>query len=579
MKKIYARRLLLFCTLALSFLYGRSQIIVFVQEPPALVGNYDFTWADPGSGWGTPDLNDPANAVVDTLAFVDDGTVGDSLGCDPLVNGAAIAGKIAVVYRGTCEFGAKAFNAQEVGAVACIIINNIPGAPVGMGAGAQGVNDTIPVVMISADAGALLKSEIEAGHVIAYIGSIAGNYPNNLSIYKADVLVAAQTALPKQVASDASEFSVSPGAWVHNYGTNDQTGVTLNADVSVVGGSSVYNQTSSGVDIFALDSAFITLPDFSQPSYDGRYRLSYTVASGVTDDFPNDDTFETDFLIDSIFSYGSLDPAIDLPAPADFYQPSGLAGTFESCVAFMDPNGSRLGVTGMYVAVSASAADSVTGNLAEIYAYQWNDVFTDLNDPNATVADISEIGHGEYTYLDNSLEGDRIFIPFADAFALEDDMRYLFCLTTSAITLFHGFDNHLDYNHTMDLVAQPTTVIDDAGTWYLEGFGRDIPSAIGVRMIDADDVGVAENALDPSEIMVYPNPSVDLVQIPLNGVTGDAQLDIMDLDGKVVATQRVAMGNDHTLVADVTSVANGTYMFKLTLDGGSTTSFRVVVSK
>ena len=90
------------------------------------MGNYDFTWAEPSGGWGCPDLSDPANAITDTLAFVDDGTAGDSLGCNALVNGTDITGKIAVIYRGACEFGTKALNAENAGAVGAIIVNNVP---------------------------------------------------------------------------------------------------------------------------------------------------------------------------------------------------------------------------------------------------------------------------------------------------------------------------------------------------------------------------------------------------------------------------------------------------------------------
>ena len=69
--------------------------------------------------WGmNPDLNDPANLVQAFAVIVDDGTTQDSLGCGALVNGSDITGKIAIVYRGDCEFGAKALNAQNAGAVA-----------------------------------------------------------------------------------------------------------------------------------------------------------------------------------------------------------------------------------------------------------------------------------------------------------------------------------------------------------------------------------------------------------------------------------------------------------------------------
>ena len=118
-------------------------------------------------------------------AIVDDGTTADSLGCEPLVNGADIAGKIAIVYRGTCEFGMKALNAQNAGAVAVVIVNNIPGPPVGMAGGTSGASVSIPVVMISQDAGALIHDEVVAGNVEMFIGSVQNMFQANVSLAKA----------------------------------------------------------------------------------------------------------------------------------------------------------------------------------------------------------------------------------------------------------------------------------------------------------------------------------------------------------------------------------------------------------
>ena len=110
-------------------LMAHSQVIFAVQSPSSIAGNYGFTWAPPSGGWGTPDFLIPGTYVEDTLMFVDDSSAGtnpqgnpvSAEGCNPLVND--LTGKIAVIYRNTCEFGTKAMNAQNAGAVACIIIN------------------------------------------------------------------------------------------------------------------------------------------------------------------------------------------------------------------------------------------------------------------------------------------------------------------------------------------------------------------------------------------------------------------------------------------------------------------------
>src|SRR5690349_11580782 len=104
-KNVMKKLLLIFCGLLLSCAYSQAQVSVYCESPATVMGNKTpFTWADPAGGtWATPDLNIPANDIKDTVVVVDDGTAGDSLGCNALTNN--LAGKIALVYRGSCEFG------------------------------------------------------------------------------------------------------------------------------------------------------------------------------------------------------------------------------------------------------------------------------------------------------------------------------------------------------------------------------------------------------------------------------------------------------------------------------------------
>lgn len=152
-----------------------AQEVVHVQAPAGLVGGLEFTAAQAVDGWANiPDMNDPDNAVTGTAVFVDDGTAADSLGCGGLVNGGEVSGNIAVSYRGSCAFDVKALNAQNAGATALVIINNNSGSPIGMGPGANGASITIPVIMITDVAGALLHNEIDSGNVVLYIGPECG---------------------------------------------------------------------------------------------------------------------------------------------------------------------------------------------------------------------------------------------------------------------------------------------------------------------------------------------------------------------------------------------------------------------
>ena len=66
-----------------------------------------------------------------------------------LSNVAFLNGKIAVIRRGDCEFGSKVLAAENAGAVAVIMVNNVAGDPITMGPGAEGDAVTIPSIMLS----------------------------------------------------------------------------------------------------------------------------------------------------------------------------------------------------------------------------------------------------------------------------------------------------------------------------------------------------------------------------------------------------------------------------------------------
>jgi hypothetical protein len=88
----------------------------------------------------------------------------DSLACGAVTNTQQVNGKIAVVYRGDCEFGTKALNAQNAGAVGVIIVNNEAGnATIDMGAGVSGAAVTIPVVMVSSNVGLAINAALNSG--------------------------------------------------------------------------------------------------------------------------------------------------------------------------------------------------------------------------------------------------------------------------------------------------------------------------------------------------------------------------------------------------------------------------------
>lgn len=141
-----------------------KRTVLRVTAPAAASGSYEIGFAQFGPAATSTSF--PSNQLV----LVNDGVAAASTsdGCEtPFVNAAAIAGKIAVLDRGTCNFAVKAKNAQLNGAAGVVMINNTGGVQ-DMGNSAPPITDiTIPTVMISQSDGALVRANLPATATVA----------------------------------------------------------------------------------------------------------------------------------------------------------------------------------------------------------------------------------------------------------------------------------------------------------------------------------------------------------------------------------------------------------------------------
>lgn len=543
-----------------------SQIICNIEEPASIAGGMQIT--NPAD-WSA-DLSNPANAVLDTVVMAV-----DSLACTTLTNAAQLNGKIALVYRGTCNFSQKALEVQNAGAVACIIVNNIPGAPVGMGAGNFGAQVTIPVIMISDVDGDAIHDALEAGDVVvAFIGEKNGYYGDDLGFKLADILRADANAYPIQLAQNATEFNTPLGGWVFNYGTNDQTGITLN--VTVNNGAQVYNETSTSFNLLAGDSAQITLPDFNLASYTpGTYTITYTLNYGVADQYSDDNTLVTTFnLQDSLLSLCRLDNA-NMPITTIGTQPGDNQGSYSSCIAFQNDNASRIGVAGLSFSASINAPDSLNGQEVIVKVIRWDDQFTDLNDPNFGFTALTEIASASYFYPNTGdFNSVAVYQAFDEPLVLEDGQRYLFCTQTFDMRIFFGYDEESSYDENLNLDAQPFHPIESNGTFFAAGFTSGNVPSIAVSVFDAADLTVNENVVESNS---FPNPAKDVITVKV-AESGSAVLTITDLSGRVVSTENITINNGQ-FTANVSEMNNGTYVFSLDYPNAKKSQFKVVVTK
>jgi extracellular elastinolytic metalloproteinase len=133
---------------------GGEEKLLHVKAPTALIADIITQPAYPNFG-----AQITATPVTADAVFVNDGSSTPTLGCGTVQN---LTGKIALIDRGSCEFGAKALKAQQkgaVGVVICFFDENIGG----MAAGAVGAQVTIPVVAIKKSDADRLRAAANAG--------------------------------------------------------------------------------------------------------------------------------------------------------------------------------------------------------------------------------------------------------------------------------------------------------------------------------------------------------------------------------------------------------------------------------
>ncbi|MDG1330938.1 MAG: T9SS type A sorting domain-containing protein [Crocinitomicaceae bacterium] len=178
-----------------------------VNSPAGVAGIYSIAAASFGGAI-------PTNPLTEDLVIFNDNTGDPYDACEPAVNGAELNGKIAVIRRGSCEFGCKAEEAQNAGAVGVLVVNNAAGAPIAMGEGVCGINVTIPAIMVSQSDGEALITEIEGGSTVS-----ATLVDKGLEVYQADygdmlsslneALIEASVKIYPNPASESTEVAFS----------------------------------------------------------------------------------------------------------------------------------------------------------------------------------------------------------------------------------------------------------------------------------------------------------------------------------------------------------------------------------
>lgn len=157
--------------------------------------------------FGTAEFGAPATPAnfSGALVLVNDGSANPSQGCVASPAN-AYAGKVAIVDRGTCAFEIKARFAQDAGAIAVLVANNVAGV-LNM-AEDPTVNATVPTLSVSLADGNTLKAGIPGATVA--LQQVNGQYAGTDASARA--LLYSPTVLAQGSSFSHFDISHSPNA-------------------------------------------------------------------------------------------------------------------------------------------------------------------------------------------------------------------------------------------------------------------------------------------------------------------------------------------------------------------------------
>jgi len=200
---------------------GASTVPHFVGAP-VTIGGRVLGAASGDFATVKTDLTQPLGVVLASGSL--------STACSALTG--SLSGKIALISRGTCTFSAKIRNAQDAGAVAVLVVNNVAGDPTAMGTDGTPNQPTVPAYMVAVSEKAALVGSNGASTTIsatlAYFSTSNGDIMAGFSSQgptDVDFRVKPDVVAPgvNVLSSIPARFCATPPCWAFFQGTSMAT--------------------------------------------------------------------------------------------------------------------------------------------------------------------------------------------------------------------------------------------------------------------------------------------------------------------------------------------------------------------
>ena len=530
--------------------------------------------------------------LTQDIIEVDDGSANPTEGCNALINGGNLSGKIALIDRGNCQFGTKCLNAQNAGAVAVVVCNNEAGAPFAMGPGDDGDQVTIPAIMISQDDCVTLRSFLPT----------TGTFSDN--------------------SAPPLDSDLDNGVIIHEYGHG--ISIRLTGGPSNSGCLSNAEQMGEGwSDFFAI---WMTTPAGAMHD-DLRGVGTYLIGQPTTGSGIRPTAYTTDMTVNGS-TYG------DIQNTGSISQPHGIGYLW--CTMLWDLNWALINAHG-YSADLYNAAGGAGNQIAAqlvldgLKGQSCNPGFEDGRDA-ILAADVTNNGGANRNIIWNVFA--RRGMGFSadqgastsrtdgsEAFDLPPDVPFmteeeLFELSPLPVDLLHfralanegaqqiellwatasetnnkGFEiqrstDGYDFQTIAWKDGQGTTVQNVNYTFYDKAVAPGQLYYYRLRQVDFNEdftfsaIQSASLTLKPTTIRIFPNPTPDKVQIVLDpNFQGKVSLTLYNSTGQLLEQQQFQAEGQTQLELDLSKQAEGVYFLQLEENNGNQIVKRIVLKR
>lgn len=583
-----------------------------VNTPASLSGMKKVTIAPWGDQAVVPIINKPVVAGIDSLAI------------NPLTNAAAVNGKVCLLFRGSATFRQKADYAENAGAIALIIVNNISGSPVGMGNTGTG-NVGIPVVMVSDVDGQAINNALNAAQTVTVsLGSWNLGGAHDLALLGSFQSAPHAMVIPKaQLAKGASSQpykNFTAGAIV-NFGTSTETSVAVSDSVIWTptggsgttvhtGGYSVSSITPSDSVKFGFGGS-TTSYSLPAPTTTGTFTYKYRINYPGPDATPEDNVYQNTMTVsDSIFCKSNYDFVKGRPSVSLSIQPANVTTDFSLGPVYYVADGGYAARKIQY-SLSKNSVPTLDGEETYGLIYKWTDGATGgVLDSFIQAPELKLVGYGFMTPLTtaDSVFGD-ISLNIRDAVSpskpcILDSNSWYVTLAQGTMNTFVGVDESISYftrayeqsqvfgyqEHPMALytdfytsLASETNAIV---TFPFAGNGYYVDSSFFDRFYYTPAValhlsknkvsttpppGAVGHIGEPGVFAVYPVPATDLftVDAKFNSTMKDVKYRLLDISGKLVyKLDRGSLSSDKVSIP-TSGLSSGIYHLLIIADGSS----------